>query len=260
MVGLRNTADKILEDKSILLEADFNATKTWVEYVNRLVGVMIGLLIVGAFILSWPLRTTRPELFLGALGLLALVIFQGWFGSIVVSTNLTSWTITVHMLLAVVMVILLVWLMVRSSVYQPMVPASLRPWLVVGILAFVIQTLLGTEVRAALDRLATLAADRGEWIRLAGADFLIHRSFSWVIILIQVGIYFKLRKTNAEKASYLVSILLILCSVLTGSAMVYFGVPAAMQPVHLLVAVISIGWMFQVYLQASGTETKESVK
>ncbi len=260
LVGLQSTADKILSDKSILIEEEFNPTKTWVEYVNRLIGVAIGLLIITLFAVSWPLLASRPRLFIGSLGLLVLVIFQGWFGSIVVSTNLTSWTITIHMLLAVVMVILLVWLMVRSGEPRSQAPASLRPWLMVGIFAFVIQTLLGTEVRAVLDRLASLATDRGDWIRLAGADFLIHRSFSWVVVLIQAGIYFNLRKTSAEKTSYLVSILLILCSVLTGSAMAYFRVPAAMQPVHLLVAVISIGWMYQVYLQSNGAETKASAQ
>jgi hypothetical protein len=42
--------------------------------------------------------------------------------------------------------------------------------------------------------------------------------------------------------------------------MAYFRIPAAMQPVHLLVAVMSIGWMFLVYLQANGAEAKSSIQ
>ncbi|MBL7850759.1 MAG: hypothetical protein JNN04_07650, partial [Cyclobacteriaceae bacterium] len=120
-----------------------------------------------------------------------------------------------------------------------------------GMAGFVIQIFLGTNVRSALDRLAAAAVDRAQWIAGSGIDFVIHRSFSWVLILVQAGIYFKLRKSGAEKASYLVSILLILCSLLTGSAMAYFQVPALMQPLHLLVAVIAVGWMYQLFLQAS---------
>src|SRR5687768_15467774 len=36
-MGLEGTADKILADKSILKEADFNPVKTWIEYFNRIV-------------------------------------------------------------------------------------------------------------------------------------------------------------------------------------------------------------------------------
>jgi len=253
-VGMDETASKILNDKSILEEADFNVTKTWVEYLNRLLGVAIGLLIIALFAVSLPLRSVSPSLFYGALALLVLVLVQGWFGSIVVSTNLTAWTVTVHMFLAIVMVLLLVWLVQRASPGMAAIPGSLKPWLLAGMAGFVIQIFLGTNVRAALDRLAAAAVDRAQWISSSGIDFVIHRSVSWVLILVQAGIYLKLRKSGAEKASYLVSILLILCSLLTGSAMAYFQVPALMQPLHLLVAVIAVGWMYQLFLE-SGKET-----
>jgi cytochrome c oxidase assembly protein subunit 15 len=119
-----------------------------------------------------------------------------------------------------------------------------------------IQIFLGTNLRAVLDRLASAAIARAQWIGNAGTEFIIHRSFSWILILVQVGLYVKLRKSGAERASYLVSFLLLLCSVLTGSAMAYFAVPALMQPIHLLVAIVSVGWMYQLYLQARPATTK----
>lgn len=251
LIGMQSTADKLLADKSILQESDFNPTKTWTEYVNRLVGVAIGLLIIVLFLVSWPLRASTPRLFAGSLALLVLVIFQGWFGSIVVSTNLTPWTITIHMFLAIVMVGLLAWLLARSEDSAVVLSPVLRPWLVAGMVAFAMQIFLGTEVRAVIDRLSASTLERAAWIGAVGGAFLLHRTFSWVLIAIQAGLYIKLRKAGAEKSSYLVSILLLLCSVLTGSAMAYFGVPALMQPLHLLVAVIAIGWMYQLYLQTS---------
>lgn len=250
LAGLDQTADAIRNDKSILRESDFNVAKTWVEYMNRVVGVTIGLLIIALFVSSWPLRKTSTGLFGGTLMLLILVIFQGWFGSIVVSTNLTAWTVTVHMFLAIVMVGLIVRLWTHSGASRTVVDADAKPWLLAGIVAFLLQIFLGTQVRETLDRLATMTS-RENWIGEAGTDFIIHRSFSWVVILIQAGIYVQLRKTSSEKSLHLVSFLLILCSLLTGTAMAYFGVPPVMQPIHLLVAIVSVGWMYQVYLQAN---------
>ena len=118
LVGLHETANKIMQDKAILAEADFSPVKAWVEYLNRVVGVAIGIFIIALFYTSWRIRSRSAGLFKGSLILLILVIVQGWFGSIVVSTNLTSWTVTVHMFLAIVMVALLVWLFVMSGVSE----------------------------------------------------------------------------------------------------------------------------------------------
>src|SRR5688572_22855558 len=40
--GMKETAEKLLNDPGVLKEADFNPTKTWIEYVNRVIGVIIG--------------------------------------------------------------------------------------------------------------------------------------------------------------------------------------------------------------------------
>ena len=250
LVGLDETATRLTQDKSILAESDFNPVKTWVEYLNRLVGVAIGMFIIALFIASWRIRSISTGLFKGSLILLILVIIQGWFGSIVVSTNLTSWTVTVHMFLALVMVALLVWMFVMSGNRSISIERGQRPWLAAMLIAMLTQVFLGTQVRATLDRLAA-SVERDELASLLGIDFIIHRSFSWVVIALQIGIFVKLRKTSQEKSLYLVPIVLILCSVLTGSAMALFSVPPPLQPVHLLLAVITFGWFFQMYLQTN---------
>src|SRR5688572_2819332 len=112
--GFDSTADAILADKSILEEAEFNPLKTWIEYVNRIVGVVIGFMIFAVFVSSLRFRKNNRSITLTSLAVFILVGFQGWLGSIVVSTNLTAWTITLHMFLALVIVALLVLLIVRS--------------------------------------------------------------------------------------------------------------------------------------------------
>src|SRR5688572_29982787 len=51
-MGMNETADRLLTDKSVLEEADFNPTKTIIEYVNRVIGVIIGFLIFAVFVSS----------------------------------------------------------------------------------------------------------------------------------------------------------------------------------------------------------------
>ena len=39
---ISDLANRIREDKSILVPEEFNAAKTWTEYINRLIGVISG--------------------------------------------------------------------------------------------------------------------------------------------------------------------------------------------------------------------------
>lgn len=249
-IGMTETADRILNDKSILVEADFNPQKTWIEYVNRLVGVIIGFLIIAVFIRSIPLLKVDPFFFWLSLSTLLAVIIQGWFGSIVVSTNLTSWTITIHMLLAVVIVAMLILLMHKSSQSQNIiVPTQVKFLLIVCMFLLLAQVLLGTEVRSAIDRVAGVQEGREKWISLIWPDFVVHRSFSWIVLLVHAIFILRLKKTTGNNALSLSLVLLILLTILSGAGMGYFSVPAFLQPIHLLVATVTFGLQFLLFLR-----------
>jgi cytochrome c oxidase assembly protein subunit 15 len=255
MVGLDETADKLLQDRSLLREADFNVTKTWVEYVNRVVGVIIGLLIFAVFISSLKFRNTERSLTIVAFATFILVGFQGWIGSIVVSTNLTPWTVTVHMFLALVIVAMLIYLVERTSGDEEgfrYIPVNFW-WLVACITVLLVQVLLGTQVREAIDRVALVAA-REAWIQTINADLFIHRSFSWVVLILHLGLILNLRKTTSLKTFPVALILLILGTILTGAGMAYFAVPAFLQPLHLLLATVSFGMQFLLLLKLKRKE------
>jgi heme a synthase len=256
-LGFSDTAEKILRDKSILVEADFNPTKTWVEYVNRLVGVAIGLFIIAVAWRSLAFRSSRPAIFWLSLSCLAGVIFQGWFGSIVVSTNLTTWTITVHMFLALVIVALLIQLYHLSGddSYEK-IRADLGMRLLLGacILVLLVQIFLGTQVREVIDQLAN-SVPRDSWMDRVGVDFVIHRSFSWTVLVLHAILLAKWRKTGAPNALTLSLIILILSTFLTGVGMSYFDVPAFLQPVHLLVATLTFGIQYLLLLRLNRVES-----
>ena len=86
----------------------------WTEYVNRLVGVSIGALVLLTLIYSVPYLKRDRASFLGLIRIL-LVGFQGWLGSAVVASNLQPVMITAHMVIAFVIVCLLIYTIARSQ-------------------------------------------------------------------------------------------------------------------------------------------------
>ncbi len=259
-IGMTETADQISNDKTILVEADFNPVKTWIEYLNRIVGVVIGLLIVLLFVRSLKYRQSSPILFWLSLATLIAVIFQGWFGSIVVSTNLTQWTITVHMFLAMLIVAILVYLLHASAEERLNIPvaSSLKWWLMVCAALLLIQTFLGTQVREAIDRLTS--ASRDTWISSLGAEFIIHRSFSWVLVIAHGYLLWKLYETSAAKTLTTTLMVLILASVLSGVGMAYGGVPPFLQPLHLTLATVTFGGQLYLFFGLNSRNKKVLVK
>jgi cytochrome c oxidase assembly protein subunit 15 len=110
----------------------FNPTKTWTEYTNRLVGVSIGLLIFLTAVSSRIFLKSDKTIFYLSLTSFFLVGFQGWLGSSVVASNLKPVVITLHMLLALVIVALSPWAAMPWP-YSPVV--LIVPVLVIVMLA-----------------------------------------------------------------------------------------------------------------------------
>ncbi|MEJ7646836.1 MAG: COX15/CtaA family protein [Chryseolinea sp.] len=252
-LGMTATANSVLTETPVHQESDFNPVKTWIEYLNRLVGVVIGILIFSIFISSIRLWGTNRRLPVIAFLTFILVGFQGWIGSVVVSTNLTPWIITVHMFLALVIVALLIFLLHESS-FGREINSSLGFWWLLACMAvLLVQILLGTQVREAIDRVATIAS-REAWIANLGSEFIIHRSFSWIVLLLHVGLIMKLHKTQGSKAFALTLILLILGTILTGLGMAFLAVPPFLQPIHLLLATATFGVQFMFLLKLNRKE------
>ncbi|WP_092901514.1 COX15/CtaA family protein [Algoriphagus aquimarinus] len=252
-LGFSEKAKEIANDKSILIEEEFNAVKTWIEYLNRLAGVVIGLLIILTVWKSFPLRKMDKWVTILSVFNLILVIFIGWIGSIVVSTNLLHWMITFHMMLALLLVSLLIYVyhrsgrLIKSRGVKMEVPKRIELVLLVGTILMLIQIVLGTQVREQIDIISSSLGDmlRDEWVGRIGLDFLIHRSFSIILLGIHVLYFFwafkyTLRRSQVDLWSQVLMILIIL-EIATGMAMAYFGIPAFLQPIHLLLGSLIIG-------------------
>jgi heme a synthase len=240
-------------------EVEFNAVKTWIEYINRLLGVLTGLFIFGTLIASIPYLKKDKAIFWLSFLTFLLVGFQGWLGSKVVSTELHPVMVTAHMLLAIVIVFILLYAVARSyngvvNVEKINQKSSLSNWLIAIILLTTIQVVLGTQVREAIDSISKLLGEtyRNQWIENLGTSFLIHRSYSLVILGLHLYLIYQLRKESESKGiinqftNWL--IILVIIEILTGIIMAYFAIPAFAQPIHLTLATVGLGLQFVIVL------------
>lgn len=242
-------------------EVIFNPVKTWIEYVNRLFGAFTGIMIFLTLLASTPyLRSNRKSLFGYSFLAFILVGFQGWLGSKVVSSELHPVMITVHMLLAIVIVFILIYLFIRSSYSAERDGKRILDKKVINNISFLvlllslIQIMLGTQVREAMDVVISALGyeGRSEWVSGLGVPFYIHRSFSILVLIANV---FWINKINhaIEGDSRIKQMgkgcLAILgLEIFTGILMAYFGVPPFAQPVHLTLAILMIGLQFMMWL------------
>ena len=238
----------------------FNPVKTWTEYTNRLVGVTIGFLI---FLTAWSsriyLKTDKTTFYL-ALSAFFLVGFQGWLGSAVVASNLKPLMITLHMLLALLIVALLIYAISRSQ--KPLLSQIHIDWLnpryllilKIAMTMTLLQVAMGTQVREAVDFIAHEHAyiEREYWRDSFPIIFYIHRSFSSLILFTNLWLAWKIHQ-QADANSLLRKIVysligLIVTAILAGVSLDRLGFPALAQPVHLLMANLIFGAQFFLFI------------
>ena len=107
--------------------------------------------------------------------------------------------------------------------------------------------IFGVQVREVLDQVSfSLAGRREEWISMIGLPFIIHRSFSWLVLVLNVWLSYKLMKIYGHAWLSTGIAVLTFGSVLSGVGMAYFAVPAFLQPVHLLISSVTFGLLLMI--------------
>ena len=240
----------------------FNVYHTWIEYINRLIGAIAGLSVLILFVNS--LKFLKTKKIITGLSFLALIaiIFQAWLGKMVVDSNLTANTITVHMLMAIILLFILFSILAISNPSKKRVKISRNISILVfiSIVLLLIQIITGTEVRKFIDIKMELLnyAEKERWIENISSSFSFHRSFSWAIIFVNSLIYYHARKLGLKlKIIHIVNIL-IFFQISSGIIMYYFHFPFSSQPIHLLIStmIISIQFYFLLLYKTSKNAIK----
>jgi cytochrome c oxidase assembly protein subunit 15 len=218
----------------------FNPIKTWTEYLNRLSGVVVGLLATG--VMLWSLRFWKSRRRWTWLSVTAwvLVSLNGGIGAWVVSSRLVPFVISLHMILAMVLVGVvasLYWSLCESD--RPVLSLSSRRYWWGFVVVFLCQMGLGIELRELMDMASHAGLARLDWLPSAGAMFWVHRSFSWAV-LVAAGLLFWQTRTTAFRRYTGCILSLVVLQMLTGVGLAYSGMLFAMQPLHLVLSALTI--------------------
>ncbi len=234
----------------------FNATHTWIEFINRLLGALSGLAILILFAYSVKWWRKKPIIFIFALLSLLGILFQAWLGKTVVDSNLLPLKISLHMLMALLLVGFLLVVRVASKSFglSKLPSRKIRLLLYTAFALTLSQIVLGIQVRQFVD----IQIDRWGynlpqfWLMAPDINFYIHRSLSLIVIGVNVWLYFKVIKAQIERVFIQRILWLIGAEVLLGIAMYYFDFPFATQPLHLAVATLLFGvqlyWILRINL------------
>ena len=228
--------------------APFSALKTWTEYLNRLLGMVVGLEVL--LLLALALKFPSPPIRRLAVMAFCLVGLQGWLGQQVVASHLSSPLITLHMLIAMV-ILLILWelalellswrkpLLPMASPLPPALPSSPRRSYGILLALTLLQIVLGTTSRQQIDRYlhGTILLDRSEWYHSLGGAFSLHRLGACGLVMVFLWHLYQQRKvlTPTEHRWVTTPIALTLgLQLLSGLCFKLLNFPSWNQPLHLL--------------------------
>lgn len=234
--------------------ATFNVTHTWVEYINRLATVLSGFFFLALIISSLFYRKSQRILPILSFAALFLMGFEAWLGKTVVDSNLAVSKITIHMLVALLIVALLLVLRYKAKASSKAYKVD-KTFTRLAIVVFgltLVQIILGIEVREFVDeQLKNLGFESKNLLDLdANTDFLIHRTFSILVVVLNVWLFIRNRTLSLGFTLPFWILITLTVEVLAGVLMYYVDFPFGTQVVHMLFAAILFGLQFYLILES----------
>ncbi len=204
----RQKAERMGRDPSTITEEslrqEFNPRHVWTEYFNRLCSLPVGFFCVATVVAGFWQRPKRPLVFWCAWLALIMVLINAWMGARVVFSGLKPGVLTTHLALAMSLLGFLTyaawagtdrpW---RIQVHER--GRRLLRWAVIILLGtIIIEGILGSQVREQTDLLSKfhIKVPRAEWNEELEKtwSYLIHRSFSWGVLIAAIWAWWLTRK------------------------------------------------------------------
>jgi heme a synthase len=234
--------------------AKFVWWQTWVEYVNRLLGALSGLCMLVLALMSLRYWKTDRTIVYALIVAFLMILFVSWLGAIVVATNLKPWSITLHMLSALIMIAVVLYVQSRvplktGLIHKSSITRRSRLLLAGALVLTLSQTIFGTRVRQQIDTIKNNmdGLSRETWIEQLDSGYLLHMLTAAITLLLNSLLCYLLWKQKPQGMIKWLTIGILLFvwgEYGAGVLMHNFAIPSFVQPVHLVFAVVLFGLQF----------------
>lgn len=246
---------------------EFNAFQTWTEYINRLIGALIGLFMFATAVLSLGFWRRDKRIVILSVAAMLMTGFEAWLGKIVVDRHLEGGMVTIHMLVAMLILATLITAVYLAAGHkgsnQARKPSGLPrhfAWLGFALTTLtLVQILLGTQVREEIDVIAASMGYEGRenWVASLGGYYAFHKVI-WILVaglaVVWVRNILSQVKSSAVKTLAWIVLGSLFAEVLLGLVLGNFALPPYLQPLHLLVAAILFAAEFAILINVMGAE------
>lgn len=230
--------------------AIFKVYHTWIEYINRLIGALLGFF---AFLmLLFSLKKWKKDKWLVICSILQVVFigFQAWLGKVTVDNNLEGKTVTYHMLGSLVLILIQILFLKRLNTKKQKIRTSklLFYSITIAILLLLTQIILGTQVRQEVDLLLSEGLERLFIVNEFSVIPYIHRSFSILLVICIAFLSWKMFKIIELRRQIIIINITLWAIVFIGIYLFYFGLKPIGQPLHLLFSLLLFGFLVNLFL------------
>ncbi len=235
--------------------SQFNFTLAWIEYGNRMIGVVVGLLITVTAVLALVHARRHMRIPIAAVLAMLLTGFVGWQGSVVVASGLEPVIVSVHLLLS--FLILCVLLYTTQQTAYILHPDEERrahyPGIGVGHMGFLfavalVQSALGAQLRGALKsvRDAEPLGGMSAWVDAVGPLLHIHEALGFALAFGGIFVGWKLMRQSGLASAVVRQgapglLVLSVAQVVFGLAMLIFGTLPILQVFHMWTSSLMVG-------------------
>lgn len=245
------TVEKLLEE--------YDPAQTWIEFTNRLLALPV---LLANFLLM--IACIRSQIF-PRLGIAAfsLVIISALTGIVVIASGLKAGVVTIHMALAFLQLFILTylyWAGGNEGETRPVIKGPSRPNVMVLLACVMVEWAMGSQIREVTDELMMEngVASRSSWIEQISDSwiYLIHRSFSWSILIVALWLGYQVRWQGFVPRFTLV---LVFALMAMGVILSFSGIHAVVQVLHVAVAGALVTLVYYWWL-AAGPLVKGGVR